>query len=212
MDAISAERRRTREPDFRSYLRKHCTGGINRSRATQELQSIPFRHLIGAPLTAIVQAQAQAAQTTIEFIERVGFTPDASDPTKLGRTPTVKFEYNKVSENGTLKDASLEMPVLSIVPIPFIRIESTEINFTANITETETIDVKTSTAVGAETKAAYSSWLSPVRVEFRANFWKVKRCINKQGSASIALPCYSARIIQQLCLDRHGVRHSPNHY
>lgn len=140
------------------------------SRATQELQSIPFRHLIGAPLTAVVQAQAQAAQTTIEFIERVGFTPDASDPTKLGKTRTVKFEYNKVSENGTLKDASLEVPVLSIVPIPFIRIESTEINFTAKITETETIDVKTSTAVGAETKAAYSSWLSPVRVEFRANF------------------------------------------
>lgn len=140
------------------------------SRATQELQAIPFRHLIGAPLTAVVQAQAQAAQTTIEFIERVGFNPDESDPSKLGKTRTVTFEYNKVNADGTVADASLEVPVLSILPIPFIRVESTEINFTAKITETETTNVKTSMAVETETKGEFSSWLSPVRLEFRASF------------------------------------------
>lgn len=140
------------------------------SRATQELQSIPFRHLIGAPLTAVIQAQAQAAQTSIEFIERVGFTPDPNDPTKLGETRKVTFDYDRLKEDGTEVKMSVTVPVLSIVPIPYIRVESCEINFTAKITDMDTTDVKTSTSVGAELKASYSSWLSPVRVEFRASF------------------------------------------
>lgn len=140
------------------------------SRATQELQSIPFRHLIGAPLTAVIQAQAQAAQTTIEFIERVGFVPDASDPTKLGETRTVTFEYEKLSEDGSRTDMAMTVPVLAIVPIPFIRVESCEIDFTAKITDMDTTQVNTSMAVNASTSGSYSSWLSPVRVEFRASF------------------------------------------
>lgn len=140
------------------------------SRATQELQSIPFRHLIGAPLTAVIQAQAQAAQTTIEFIERVGFNPDDSDPTKLGEMRKVTFEYSRLNETGQPSNMVVTVPVLSIVPIPFIRVESCDINFTAKITDMESTEVKTSTAVNLDLKASYSSWLSPVRVEFRATF------------------------------------------
>lgn len=140
------------------------------SRATRELVSIPFRHLIGAPLTAVIQAQAQAAQTTIEFIERVGFNPDANDPTKLGDMRTVTFDYTKLKEDGTETQVALTVPVLSIVPIPYIRVESCDINFTAKITEVETEEVKTAVAVGAEVKGEFSSWLSPVRLEFKATF------------------------------------------
>ena len=43
------------------------------ARQISELQSLPFHQIIGAPLLALVQGQAQAAQATAEFIDRIGF-------------------------------------------------------------------------------------------------------------------------------------------
>lgn len=43
------------------------------ARKISEIQSLPFYQIIGAPLLALVQGQAQAAQATAEFIEQVGF-------------------------------------------------------------------------------------------------------------------------------------------
>ena len=54
------------------------------SRAVEELQQIPFSQLIGAPLKAAVEAQALAAQSTIEFIHKVGF----KQPNGLGAADT----------------------------------------------------------------------------------------------------------------------------
>lgn len=41
----------------------------------QELASLDFHNLIGGPLIAVVNAQAQAAMTTVNFIKSVGFNP-----------------------------------------------------------------------------------------------------------------------------------------
>ena len=62
-------------------------------RAVAELQQIPFSHLIGSPLKAAVEAQALAAQSTIEFIHKVGFKEPATGATDLvfaDRPPTPK--------------------------------------------------------------------------------------------------------------------------
>ena len=40
--------------------------------ATSSLQSLPFGNIIGGPLVACVEAQAQAARTSWEFIQNVG--------------------------------------------------------------------------------------------------------------------------------------------
>ena len=40
--------------------------------ATNALQSIPFGSIIGAPLSACIEAQAKAARTSWEFIKEVG--------------------------------------------------------------------------------------------------------------------------------------------
>jgi hypothetical protein len=139
------------------------------SRATQELQSIPFRHLIGAPLTAVIEAQGEAAQTTIQFVQQVGFSPTSDDGKQWGDVRQVVFRYKKLAADGSLADTTLEVPVLSIVPIPFIRIEDVNIDFTAKINELETTQVKTALSVGSEVSGSYSSWLSPVKVGFKAS-------------------------------------------
>jgi hypothetical protein len=66
----------------------------------QELSSIDFQSMIGGPLSAIVDAQAQAALSTVDFIKTVGFTPDAEDETTgaviPGKPVYVSFKYPKM--------------------------------------------------------------------------------------------------------------------
>ncbi len=65
----------------------------------QELSSIDFRSMIGGPLTSVVEAQAQAALSTVDFIKSVGFEPDTEDETTGEVTPGgpvyVHFKYPK---------------------------------------------------------------------------------------------------------------------
>ena len=44
----------------------------------RELSSINFEAMLGGPLIAVVNAQAQAAMTTVDFIKQVGFHRDGS--------------------------------------------------------------------------------------------------------------------------------------
>lgn len=64
----------------------------------REPSSINFQSMLGGPLIAVVNAQAQAAMSTVNFIKAVGFKPgDASDPTaaQTGDPIYVRFKYPK---------------------------------------------------------------------------------------------------------------------
>jgi hypothetical protein len=64
----------------------------------RELSSINFQAMLGGPLIAVVNAQAQAAMSSVNFIKAVGFKPgDATDPTKAntGDPIYVSFKYPK---------------------------------------------------------------------------------------------------------------------
>jgi len=64
----------------------------------RELSSINFESMLGGPLIAVVNAQAQAAMSSVNFIKAVGFKPgNADDPTKAqtGDPIYVSFKYPK---------------------------------------------------------------------------------------------------------------------
>ena len=64
----------------------------------RELSSIDFQAMLGGPLIAVVNAQAQAAMSSVNFIKAVGFKPgNADDPTKAqtGDPIYVSFKYPK---------------------------------------------------------------------------------------------------------------------
>ena len=42
-----------------------------------ELQALPLEYMLGTPMTAVIKAQALAAQTTVAFIEQVGLEEDS---------------------------------------------------------------------------------------------------------------------------------------
>ena len=136
----------------------------------QELTSIDFQSMIGGPLNAVVKAQAQSAQTSVDFIKSVGFNSTDGKPTM------VTFEYDKVIEK---KDAAgvitptatpmkLTVPILTMLPIPFIRVEEVTIDFNAKINSV----VESTTASSSELNASLAvkgGW-GPVSAELKCSY------------------------------------------
>ncbi|RLI78099.1 hypothetical protein DRP05_08350 [Archaeoglobales archaeon] len=99
-----------------------------------ELSALPLESLIGKPLEAAVKAQAYAAITTARFIQEVGLDDN-------GNVKNVTFKYNRRvmdPDKGSLRDEAetLEAPLLTIVPVPFIRIKDMTIHFNFTIKTT----------------------------------------------------------------------------
>lgn len=121
--------------------------------ATSSLQSLPFGNIIGGPLVACVEAQAQAARTSWEFIQNVGLYADGEEK----KTVNVSFQFIK---DGRM--AQITVPLLTIVPIPYIAINSIDINFKANIsasaasTETENSSSSVDTSVSASARCFWA--------------------------------------------------------
>lgn len=94
--------------------------------ATNALQAIPFGSIIGGPLKACIEAQAMAAQISWQFIQEVGLNTDPNTGQK--EAVNVSFQF---MQNGHM--VQLNVPLLTIVPIPYIAIHDIDINFKANI-------------------------------------------------------------------------------
>lgn len=139
-----------------------------------ELSSIDFQSMIGGPLSAVIKAQAQSAQTSVDFIKSVGFNAaDADDP---GKPTMVTFAYDKPIESKdaegvittTVAPFSLTVPILTMLPIPFIRVEEVTIDFNAKINSV----VESRTASSSELKASLgikSGW-GPVSAELKCSY------------------------------------------
>jgi len=210
----------------------------------QELSSINFSNMIGSPLRAVIEAQAEAALSTVNFIKAVGFKQGTSTNPEAGNTGDpiyVTFKYPKelapyrpalagtatvsvtnagaglaaspqitftpsttgitgtavVKSDGTLdtltvsnvptanqtinftvagattnasgtitvaggqtesaaviQQMNLDVPILTILPIPFIRIEEFSLQFNAKIDSMESEQIEKSTAVSGNLQVA----------------------------------------------------------
>ena len=88
------------------------------------LENLSFKDLIGKPMTAAIEAQAEAAKSTLDFVKQMCVTsPDGSQ-----QVAVVSFEFFK---NG--KKARINLPLLSLVNIPSLEIKSMTYKFTAKI-------------------------------------------------------------------------------
>jgi hypothetical protein len=151
----------------------------------QELASIDFESMIGGPLIAVIHAQAQAAMSTVNFIKEVGFKPpsaleDAGDDTTTAEPIYVTFTYPKelspyvpavvadptatppvaaaAAIPAVYEEQELKVPILTMLPIPFIRIDTTEIDFNAKINSVEYRKTVSNLKVDASTEAK-AGWL-----------------------------------------------------
>jgi hypothetical protein len=98
-----------------------------------ELQALPLEYMLGTPLTAAIKAQALAAATTVEFIEKVGLEEDSTTGDLSVRAAEFTFSQpfpDPTNPGGVIfEDAKLTVPILSLAPIPFIRISDLNVSF-----------------------------------------------------------------------------------
>ncbi|MCA0350563.1 MAG: DUF2589 domain-containing protein [Chloroflexi bacterium] len=103
----------------------------------KELTAIDFSHIIGGPLVAVINAQAQAARVTANFLQSVAFEPyQDNQPAKL---KTVEFDFQQVVAGlpDSLGDQSkIKVPLITMIPIPFIRVDNMTIDLNVNLHDT----------------------------------------------------------------------------
>lgn len=100
----------------------------------EQFAGLDMQQLIGGPLSAAADASTQLANSTADFINRVGF--DAN-----GKVRTVAFAYQKrsMNEDGTsnLDEMKVEVPMLAIVPIPNLQVDEVNILFDMEVKQSE---------------------------------------------------------------------------
>lgn len=121
------------------------TKGNDTSQQTSPLGALDFKRIIGAPLSACVSAQEEAAQATLEYINEVVFRRKDDDPDNL-EPVTVTFYFESA---GVVN--RLTIPLLCIVPVPYLQIEQVNLTFQATVTESSMSDDR------LQLKAKYSS-------------------------------------------------------
>ncbi|MEQ9608282.1 MAG: DUF2589 domain-containing protein [Kiloniellaceae bacterium] len=110
-----------------------------------ELQALPFGSLIGGPLDAAIEAQARAAMSSVNFIRSIGFDDK-------GAVQNITFTAKKGDT-----ESEITVPLLTIVPIPFIRIDEMTIDFKANISSSTESEDKTVQSVNKQAKVIASA-------------------------------------------------------
>ena len=99
------------------------------------VEALQLSQLLGALLSSVVDAQAQAARATVEFVESVGFE---STPTGE-RLRNVKLRYFKKDENGDRAEFEVEVPLLALVAVPSLAVRQAKLTFSYDVvTATET--------------------------------------------------------------------------
>ena len=139
-------------------LSKTTNAPNSASKTTNALVGLPFENIIGSPLDAAIKAQAMSASTTIAFIKEVGFIQDSDKLEPLGGNTDsgfgdiryVSFKYEKKNLDGNTASCTLKVPILTIVPIPMLRIEEMTIDFSTKISES------TQQSTDEAEKSAYS--------------------------------------------------------
>jgi hypothetical protein len=96
-------------------------------------EALSLGNVLGTILAAVVDAQAQSARATVEFLNDVGFLPPAEGQPE--RLRTVSFTYSKLDENQQRAEFTVEVPLLSLVEIPLVSVKKATISFAYEITQ-----------------------------------------------------------------------------
>jgi len=107
-----------------------------------EVSAIDFHALISGPLTGLVDAQIASSMATTDFVINTCFKSiEASEDSKgrisdtVGEPVLISFKYPHLTEFGISGTRTLEVPLITMVPIPMLRIDNASIDFNCKITD-----------------------------------------------------------------------------
>lgn len=188
------------------------------SQFQQQINNLNFDQIIGAPMEAAVKAQARSAVVTCQWLDTLTGGAISKASSMLGvaglesssqGVPSVPLSVNtKGSSTGSMtQNSSLELdinvPLLSLVPVPYLRIDSLSVNFncqlnnTGNNTNTDT-DTKSLTA-GGSTGGLLAELLSPITMNGTYSDQDVQSgndTITEQYTMNVTMNCVQDAIPQ----------------
>lgn len=141
------------------------------------LQELDFNRILGAPLSACVNAQEEAAQATLQYLNEVVFTQTGDDDSCL-EPVTVSFYFESAGQVHRIV-----MPLLLIVPVPYLQIDRVDLTFQATVTESRMNHDTRKLSLKAKYSAPGDS--AEVSKETKAEYMN-KRCIDINLSVTSA--------------------------
>lgn len=141
------------------------------------LQELDFNRILGAPLSACVNAQEEAAQATLQYLNEVVFTRAGDDDSSL-EPVTVSFYFESAGQVHRIV-----MPLLLIVPVPYLQIDRVDLTFQATVTESRMNHDTRKLSLKAKYSAPGDS--AEVSKETKAEYMN-KRCIDINLSVTSA--------------------------
>lgn len=141
------------------------------------LQELDFNRILGAPLSACVNAQEEAAQATLQYLNEVVFTQAGDDDSSL-EPVTVSFYFESAGQVHRIV-----MPLLLIVPVPYLQIDRVDLTFQATVTESRMNHNTRKLSLKAKYSAPGDS--AEVSKETKAEYMN-KRCIDINLSVTSA--------------------------
>jgi Protein of unknown function (DUF2589) len=168
--------------------------------------ALPMDQIIGGPLQAVVKAQALAASSTVDFIRQVGLSEGAGGAL-TARTVDFAFQRRvpeRVDDNGpsdvlTTETVALTVPLLTIVPVPFIRVKEATIDFEAQVSSS-TLNTTDST-FGLTAEASGGFW--GVKFSVKASYTRnTKSSDQVNRSSTLKVHVYAVQDEMPAGLDR----------
>ena len=117
-----------------------------------QLQGIPIDYLISTPLMSAARSNMALAEVLVNFINTIGFND--------GKTNLVTFELERPYQNPnnmeyTTEKIQVQAPLLGLVPIPALLIQSVNIDLTVQVSTSMS---KTDTSKEDATVKANDEW------------------------------------------------------
>jgi hypothetical protein len=171
--------------------------------------ALPMEQIIGGPLQAVIKAQALAASSTVDFIQQVGLNP--APPIGGAQTArTVDFSFQRrvpARQDGDdtatdvvqIETVQLTVPLLTIVPVPFIRVKDATIDFEAQVSSSTLTTTDTTFGLSAEASGGFWGVKFSVKASYTRNT-KTSDQVNR--SATLKVHVYAVQDEIPAGLDR----------
>jgi hypothetical protein len=97
---------------------------------------------------------------TVNFVNQIGFTA-VSEASSEKEAIMVDFSYETTNKTtGEIMTNTLSVPLLSMVPIPFIRVRSAVIQFNAKIASVQRSELATTTSISTQLSTGANAFIA----------------------------------------------------
>ena len=100
----------------------------------EENKVLAFSELLSGPLISTLEADFATAKRFVDFMQECGIEENPEDPEGSARLKMLTFVYSQVNrQTGENEEFRVEIPVLSLIPLPLLQIEQAKFDFNIRV-------------------------------------------------------------------------------